>query len=327
MLSYLARRLASSVATLFVIAGLVFLAMFAVGDPVQILAPADANAEDIERIRTSLGLDRSMLEQFILFFQNVFTGHLGESFVYKRPVVDVIMERLPATLELALVAFVFAVLVGIPLGMYAGVKPDGRPARAIMALSLVGISLPSFWIGILLMLAFGVGLGWLPTGGRGETASVLGLSLSIFTADGWAHIILPALNLALFKIALVIRITRAGVREILPLDYIRFAYCKGLSPARVYGIHVLKNLMIPVVTVLGIELGNLIAYTTIVETIFSWPGIGKLLIDSINLVDRPVIAIYTLFVITVFLILNLLVDLAYVVLDPRVRLPGSGAGA
>lgn len=323
MFAYLARRLAASASTLVVVAALVFVAMFAVGDPVQVMAPPEATAQDLDRIRASLGLDRPMAEQFVRFFTNVFTGHLGESFVFKQPVAQVILERLPATLELALLAFVIAVAVGIPLGMYAGARPDSKASRAIMGLSLVGVSLPSFWIGILLMLGFGVWLGWLPTGGRGETAGLPGLRLSILTLDGWSYIILPALNLALFKIALVIRLTRAGVREILPLDYIRFAHAKGLSPRRVYGLHVLKNLMIPVVTVLGIELGNLIAYTTIVETIFSWPGVGKLLIDSINMVDRPVIMVYTLFVITLFLGLNLLVDLAYVALDPRVRLPGA----
>ena len=327
MFAYLARRVASSAATLLVIAAVVFLAMFAVGDPVQVMAPPDATAADLDRIRSTLGLDKSMGEQFVRFIGNVFTCNLGDSFVFHRPVMALILERLPATLELALLAFLMAVALGIPLGMYAGARPDSRAARAIMGLSLFGISLPSFWIGILLMLGFGVWLGWLPTGGRGETTRVLGLQLSVFTADGLAHVLLPALNLALFKLALVIRLTRAGVREILPLDYIRFARCKGLGPGRVYGLHVLKNLMIPVVTVLGIELGNLIAYTTIVETIFSWPGVGKLLIDSINMVDRPVIVMYTLFVIAIFLLLNLLVDLAYVALDPRVRLPGAEAGA
>lgn len=325
MVSYLGRRIASSIGTLLVMAALLFVAMFAVGDPVQVMAPPDANVQDIERIRTSLGLDRPLAEQFVRFFANIFTGNFGESFVFKRPVAEVILERLPATLELALLAFLIAVAVGIPLGMYAGARPESRVSRAIMGLSLVGISLPSFWIGILLMLGFGVWLGWLPTGGRGETAPLLGVQFSVLTVDGWSYILLPALNLALFKIALVIRLTRAGVREILPLDYIRFAHCKGLAPTRVYGLHVLKNLMIPVVTVLGIELGNLIAYTTIVETIFSWPGVGKLLIDSITMVDRPVIAVYTLFVITTFLVLNLLVDLAYVLLDPRIRLPGTAA--
>jgi peptide/nickel transport system permease protein len=327
MISYLARRAASSVATMFVIAALIFIATFAVGDPVQVLAPPDATAADLDHMRVTLGLDKPMAEQFVRFIRNVATGNLGDSFVFRRPVTELMAERLPATLELALLAFVIAVAVGIPLGMYAGARPESRSARAIMSLSLFGVSLPSFWIGILLMLCFGVWLGWFPTGGRGETVRVLGMQLSVFTFDGLAHILLPALNLALFKIALVIRLTRAGVREILPLDYIRFAQCKGLAPSRIYGLHVLKNLMIPVVTVLGIELGNLIAYTTIVETIFSWPGVGKLLIDSINMVDRPVIVMYTLFAIATFLVLNLIVDLVYVALDPRVRLPGAEATA
>lgn len=325
MFSFLAGRVASAVFALAVVATLVFLALHFVGDPVYVLAPPDASAEDLDRIRSALNLDKSLPVQFWSFVSGIASGDLGVSFVYKRPVVDLIFERLPATLELAVCALAIALVVGIPLGMYAGSFPDTVPGRAIMGFSLVGVSLPSFWIGVLLVLFFGVWAGLLPTGTRGDTVEFAGMRFSLFTWDGLRHLILPALNLALFKVALVIRLTRAGVREILPLDYIRFARAKGVTTGRLYSLHVLKNLMIPLVTILGIEFGNLIAYATVTETIFSWPGVGKLLIDSIYMVDRPVITAYALVMVGLFLSLNLMVDLAYGLLDPRVRI-GAGTG-
>jgi len=323
MIAYILARVAAALMTILVLSAVLFVALFALGDPVDIMAPPEATEVERTQMRQSLGLDRPLVEQYAGFLRGLASGDLGQSFVYKRPVRDVIFERMPATVELALAAFVLALAVGIPLGMYAGVRPASRLARAVMGASILGISLPSFWIGILLILTFGVWLGWLPTGGRGEGVTVAGIEFSLLTLDGLAHLALPALNLALFKIALVMRLTRAGTREIVLLDYVRFARAKGLAPSRVYGVHVLKNLMIPVVTVLGLEFGNMIAYTTVTETIFSWPGIGKLLIDSINALDRPVVVAYIMVIVTLFAILNLIVDLSYLVLDPRLR--GGGA--
>jgi len=230
---------------------------------------------------------------------------------------------MPATFELAIAAMVMAIIIGIPLGLYAGLRPDALVSKTIMAGSIVGFSLPTFWVGIMLIMVFAVMLGWLPSTGRGPTASLLGIESSLFTLDGLRHVLLPALNLALLKMSLVIRLTRAGAREAIHQDYIKFARAKGLRESRVVGVHLLKNIMIPVVTVLGLELGNLVAFSVVTETIFAWPGMGKLLIGSIQSLDRPVIVAYLMIVVLLFVVINLVVDVIYSLLDPRVRLGAS----
>jgi peptide/nickel transport system permease protein len=232
---------------------------------------------------------------------------------------------MPATIELALAATLMAIVLGIPLGLWAGLRPDSFAGRAIMAGSVLGFSLPTFWVGLMLIMVFSVTLGWLPPTGRGETVTVLGMQLSFLTWDGLRHLFMPALNLALFKLSLLIRLTRAGTREALAHDYVRFARAKGLSMERVVRVHVLKNIMIPIVTVTGLEFGSVIAFAIVTETIFAWPGMGKLLIDSINVLDRPVIVAYLLIIVLVFVLINLVVDLVYTALDPRVRLAGRSA--
>jgi peptide/nickel transport system permease protein len=214
------------------------------------------------------------------------------------------------------------VLIGLPLGLYAGLKPDSAGSKAIMAGSILGFSLPTFWVGLMLIMVFAVQLGWLPSTGRGETASFLGLRWSFLTRDGIAHLIMPAVNLSLFKISLVVRLTRSGVRETMLMDYVKFARAKGLSPARVTYVHVFKNILIPVVTVVGLELGSTIAFSVVTESVFAWPGMGKLIIDSINVLDRPVIVAYLMIIVMMFIVINLAVDLLYSTLDPRVRLEG-----
>jgi peptide/nickel transport system permease protein len=251
-------------------------------------------------------------------------GDLGRSFAHGVPALDLIMTRMPATLELAVVAVLIAVALGIPLGLIAGLKPDGWVAKTIMAVSILGFSLPTFWVGLMLIMLFAVFLGWLPSNGRGETVDVLGVPLSVLTRDGWAHLLLPAVNLALFKLSLLIRLTRAGVREAMSMDYVKFARAKGLSGARIVGVHVLKNIMIPIVTVIGLEFGSVVAFAVVTESVFAWPGMGKLLIDSINVLDRPVIVAYLLVIVSLFVLINLLVDIAYSALDPRVRLADGG---
>ncbi|MEG1454406.1 MAG: ABC transporter permease, partial [Comamonas sp.] len=231
-----------------------------------------------------------------------------------------ILQRLPATLELAIAALVIAVVLGVPLGLLAGLYPDSWFSKSIMAGSIVGFSLPTFWVGLMLIMTFSVSLGMLPSSGRGQTVEFLGAQWSFLTADGLRHMLLPAINLSLFKISLVIRLTRAGVREVLPLDYVKFARAKGISERRILTRHILRNILIPVVTVIGMEFGTLIAYSTITETVFAWPGMGKLLIDSIYKLDRPVVVAYVMLVTFIFVMINLLVDLAYAVLDPRVQL-------
>jgi peptide/nickel transport system permease protein len=227
---------------------------------------------------------------------------------------------MPATMELAVTAVLLSVVVGIPLGLYAGLKPETWTGRMIMAGSILGFSLPTFWVGLMLIMVFAVQLGWLPSTGRGTTAELFGVQWSFLTRDGLAHMVMPATNLALGNIALVLRLTRAGVRENLQLEYVKFARAKGLSPSRVLFVHVMKNIMIPIVTVIGLEFGSVIAFAVVTESVFAWPGMGKLIIDSINVLDRPVIVAYLMMIVFLFVTINLLVDLLYTVLDPRVRL-------
>lgn len=320
MTVYILRRIAQTLLVLLITSVLVFGGLFMVGDPVEILVNPTADQIEKERAREALGLDKPLHEQYLTFLRGTFTGNLGNSFVYARPALEVIFERMPATLELAFLAMVIAVALGIPLGLYAGLKPDSFFSRTVMAGSILGFSLPTFWVGLVLILVFAVTLGWLPSTGRGPTTDVFGLQLSIFNLEGLKYALLPAINLALFKLSLIIRLTRAQVREQSLLDYIRFARAKGLPQRRVIGVHLLKNILIPLVTVIGLELGSVIAFAVVTETIFAWPGMGKLVIDSIFQLDRPVVVAYLLVVVFMFILINLVVDILYSVLDPRVRL-------
>src|SRR5690348_3660829 len=244
----------------------------------------------------------------------------SRSFVYNIPAIQLILERLPATLELAIASTVISIILGIPLGLIAGLKPDSWVGRSIMAGSILGFSLPTFWVGLVLIMVFSVHLGWLPPNGRGATVSLLGVPVSFLTLDGLRHLAMPALNLALLQLSLLVRLTRAGTREAILQDYVKFARAKGLAMRRVVGVHVLRNILIPIVTVIGLELGSVIAFAIVTESIFAWPGTGKLLIDSINQLDRPVIVAYLLVIVTLFILINLVVDVLYSLLDPRVRL-------
>jgi peptide/nickel transport system permease protein len=319
MLAEVLRRLAQAGFVLVAMSVLVFLGVYAIGNPIELLVNPQADEAEKLRATIALGLDRPLHEQYFTFLRGALSGDLGRSFVYGVPALELILSKLPATVELALVAMVLAVGIGIPLGLLAGLKPDGWVSRSIMTGSILGFSLPTFWVGLVLIMLFSVHLGWLPSGGRGETVTVLGLRFSIFTADGLAHVLLPAFNLALFKLSLLIRLTRAQTREALLQDYVRYARAKGLRASRVVGVHVLKNILIPIVTVIGLELGSVIAFAIVTESIFAWPGTGKLLIDSINQLDRPVIVAYLLVIVTLFVSINLVVDLLYTALDPRVR--------
>jgi peptide/nickel transport system permease protein len=320
MLVFIIRRLLQTFLVLAVTSLLVFGGLFVVGDPVEVLVSPDADQIEKDRSRKAMGLDKPLVAQYGIFVTNAVQGDLGKSFVFGRPAIDVIVERLPATLELALVAMVLSVLMGIPLGLYAGLKPDSLAAKAIMAISIVGFSLPTFWVGLLLIMLFAVQLGWLPASGRGPVTEFLGIQLSIWHWDGLKYALLPALNLALFKLSLIIRLTRAQVRENVLLDYIKFARAKGLKRSRVLGVHLLKNILIPLVTVIGLELGSVIAFAIVTESIFAWPGMGKLVIDSIFQLDRPVVVAYLMITVFMFIIINLFIDILYSILDPRVRL-------
>ena len=322
MTVYVLRRLVQTLLVLFVTSALVFAGLFLVGDPVEILVNPQADQEERARSAAALGLDKPALEQYAIFIKGAFTGDLGKSFVFGRPALEVIVERMPATMELALLAMLISVGLGIPLGIYAGLYPEKFLSKTIMAGSILGFSLPTFWVGLLLIMVFAVQLGWLPSTGRGPTEAVLGLQLSIFSLEGLRYAFLPALNLALFKLSLIIRLARAQVREQSLLDYIRFARAKGLPRRRIVGVHLLKNILIPLITVVGLELGSVIAFAVVTETIFAWPGMGKLVIDSIFQLDRPVVVAYLLVTVFVFILINLVVDLLYSALDPRVRLAG-----
>ena len=324
MAGWLARRLFQALLVVLAMTAIVFIGVNVIGDPVEIMISPEADAAERLRAIAALGLDKPLWQQYLAFLWGVLHGDLGRSFVYNEPAVRVILQRLPATLELAVSAVLIAVLIGLPAGLYAGLRPDSLGARALMAGSILGFSLPSFWVGLMLILVFAVQLGWLPSTGRGTTVQALGAPWSFLTGDGLRHLLLPALNLALFNVSLIMRLVRAGVREALPSDYVRFARAKGLRPSRVIGVHVLKNIMIPVVTVVGLELGTTIAFSVVTESIFAWPGMGKLIIDSINLLDRPVIVAYLMLIVLLFVVINLTVDLLYTALDPRVRLEEQG---
>ena len=317
---FITRRVLQSLVVIFVMSLLVFFGVNIVGDPIDMLINPEADQEDIEAAIRALGLDRPIHEQYWYFLVNALKGDLGKSFIFAEPALKLILQRMPATLELAFTAMIMAIFLGIPLGVFAGLRPHSKVSKTIMAGSILGFSLPTFWVGLMFIMIFAVMLGWLPSTGRGETTSLLGIQVSFLSWDGLRHLLLPALNLALFKISLVIRLARAGTREVALQDYIKFARAKGLSSTRVVMVHIMKNIMIPVVTVLGLELGGVIAFAVVTETVFAWPGMGKLLIDSIQLLDRPVVVAYLMITVLMFIVINLVVDILYSILDPRVRL-------
>ena len=320
MIGWLLRRLGQAALVVLAMTLIVFVGLHTIGNPADILIGEDLNQQERLAAIARLGLDRPLWQQYLAFVDGAVHGQLGRSFVYQEDAVRLILQRLPATLELAVSALLMAVLLGVPLGLYAGMRPDHWVSKALMASSIVGFSLPAFWVALMLIMVFSVQLGWLPASGRGATVTLFGVPWSWLTLDGWHHLLLPALNLALFKISLVMRLTRAGVREVLPQDFVKFARAKGLSPLRVTLMHVLRNTLVPLVTVLGLELGSTIAYAVVTETIFAWPGAGKLILDSINTLDRPVVVAYLMVVVLLFVSINLCVDLLYRLLDPRVRL-------
>ena len=325
MISYLVNRVAQSLFVVLAMSIIVFAGLYIIGDPVQVLVSPEATPEEIMQIRQRLGLDQPLVTQYFRFVTAAASGDLGNSFVYNESAITVILRHFPATLELALTAMVISILLGIPLGVWAGLRSETWSAKTIMAASTVGASLPTFWVGLILIMCFAVYLGWLPASGRGETRSVFGVDLSILTLDGLSHILLPALNLALFKISLVIRLARAGTREIVGQEFIKFARATGQSPARVIFGHLLKNIMIPIVTVLGLEFGSVLAFSVVTERVFSWPGMGNLLVRSLFLLDRPIVVAYLMFTVVIFVVINFFVDLIYTFLDPRIRFAGKAA--
>ena len=320
MVLFTLRRLIQSLFVMLAVSVVVFFAVYAVGDPIELLVSPEATVEARAATIARLGLDQPIWQQYFTFLWRALHGDLGTSFVHGIPAIELIVQRIPATFELVVVAITLTCLIGIPLGLVAGLYRDRALGRGIMATSVLGFSLPNFWQGMMLILLFAVWLGWLPASGRGDTVSVLGVPLSILTVNGWSHVIMPAVNLALANIALVLRLTATGVAEAQSQEYVKFARAKGVRPGRIVRRHILRNILIPVVTVVGMEFGSLIAYSTITETVFAWPGMGKLLIDSVYQLDRPVVVAYVMLVTLIFVIVNFIVDILYAALDPRVQL-------
>ena len=319
MIGFFIQRLLQAVAVMAAMSVIVFVGVYAIGNPIDVMIdPASDQALRAALIKR-YGFDRPLFEQYFIFMGNLLRGDLGDSFIYRLPVLGLIFARLPATLELAVCAMLIATCVGIPLGLWAGYRPDAISSKFIMGLSVLGFSVPTFWVGLLLIMAFAVELGWLPSGGRGPVSDVLGMKLSITSLEGWSHLVLPAFNLALFKLGLLIRLARAGTVEVMSADYVRFARAQGLSESKVVGLHVLKNISIPIVTVFGLEFGSTLAFAVVTETVFNWPGMGKLIIDSITVLDRPVMVAYLILVVFLFVLINFVVDMVYGQLDPRIR--------
>ena len=320
MLKYIVKRFVQMIVVLFVVSILVFMLTNFIGDPVDMLVPENATVEQVESARARLGLDKPLPVQYGIFLKDVLHGNFGKSYTYGKPAMGLIMERMPATLELVAIAALLVLIIAIPLGVYAGAYPKRRSSKIIMSGSILGISLSSFWVGMMMIYIFAVMLRALPASGRGNTVNVLGVNLSVFAPGGLRFIILPAVTLALTNVATTLRLTRSGIMENMRQDYIKFARAKGVSSRSLLFGHALKNALIPVITIFGMDLGNMIAFTTITETIFAWPGMGKLLIDAINKSDRPIIVAYLMTAACMFVVLNFVVDLLYTLVDPRIEL-------
>ncbi len=319
MIAFILRRLLGSIGVLIAV-GLIAFAMFRyVGDPVNQMVGIETSAAEREALRHQLGLDQPAIVQAARFLIHAARFDFGVSYQFKQPVADLIGQRMPATLELALVASILALAAGVPMGVYAALRRDSALTRAFQALSLIGISLPTFLIGILLIYLFAVVLGWLPSFGRGDVVHIGWWTTGLLTVSGLKSLIMPAITLALFQMTLIMRLVRAEMLEVLRSDYIRFARARGLSEHAVHFRHALKNTLIPVITVVGLQLGSIVAFSIITETVFAWPGMGQLFLQSIQNADVPIMAAYLLLIATLFVVINLVVDLIYVVVDPRLR--------
>ncbi len=324
MFAFVLRRLAQAIVVMVVVAFIAFLLFQYVGDPVVFLLGQDAKPDQIRQLRADLGLDRPFFVQFWHFLVNAAQGEFGLSLRQGAKVSRLIVERLPATLELSIVAAVLALVIGLPMGVYAALRRGTFMSQALMALSLVGVSLPTFLIGILLILVFSVGLGWFPSFGRGDTVNLWGWSTGLLTRDGWWHLVLPAITLAIFQLTLIMRLVRSEMLEVLRTDYIKFARARGLSDRAIHFGHALRNTLVPVITITGLQLGSLIAFAIITETVFQWPGMGLLFIQAVTYADIPVMAAYLCLIALIFVTINLVVDLLYFAVDPRLRISARG---
>lgn len=324
MLAFVLRRLLQAVIVMTAVAFIAFMLFQYVGDPVVFLLGQDAKPDQIHQLRIDLGLDQPFFVQFWHFLVNAAQGEFGLSLRQGAKVSRLIGERFPATLELALVAGVLAVAIGIPMGVYAALRRGTFMSQVFMTLSLLGVSLPTFLIGILLILLFTVVLGWFPSFGRGEVVQAGWWTSGLFTRDGWHHIVLPAITLAIFQLTLIMRLVRAEMLEVLRSDYIKFGRARGLTNRAIHFGHALKNTLVPVITIIGLQVGTLIAFSIITETVFQWPGMGLLFIQAVTFADIPVMAAYLCLIALIFVVINLVVDLLYFAVDPRLRMGGAG---
>lgn len=326
MLAFILRRLLQAVIVMITVAFIAFMLFQFVGDPVNSMLGQDATAEQRDALRADLGLDQPFPVQFARFMGNAIQGEFGLSLRQGRKVSALIVERFPATIELAVTAGLIALLVGIPLGVYSALRRGSFGSQMVMTLSLLGVSLPTFLIGILLILIFAVVLGWLPSFGRGDTIAFGTWTTGALTVDGLKHLLLPALTLSIFQLALILRLVRAEMLEVLRADYIKFARARGLPDRVVHFGHALKNTLVPVITITGLQLGGLIAFAIVTETVFQWPGMGLLFIQAVQFADIPVMAAYLCLIALIFVIINLVVDLLYFAVDPRLRIERPSTG-
>jgi len=320
MIEMLIKRALQSALVVVIMSLIAFVGINVVGDPIHLLVPPTATAEEIAQAAKSMGLNLPWYEQYWRFLVKAAHGDMGVSFVFNRSAIDLIIERIPATLELAVMALVLALAIGIPIGMWAGLKPGSKIHRFAMGFSIVGVTVPAFWLGLILILIFSVNLGWVPSGGRGPTTSLLGVQVSFLSWEGLKFMFLPAITLSLAQIGLVMRMTEAGTREVALQEYVKFARAKGVHGTRLMLKHIAPNVMIPIITVMGIEFGQLIAFSLVTESIFAWPGMGKLIIDSVLNLDRPVVVAYLMVTLLLFVLINFVVDILYIMLDPRLRI-------
>jgi peptide/nickel transport system permease protein len=324
MLAFILRRLIQAMIVMITVAFIAFLLFQYVGDPVVFLLGQDATPEQIRDLRRDLGLDKPFVVQFWHFLLNAVQGEFGLSLRQGAKVSRLIAERFPATLELALVAALLALLIGIPIGVYSALRRGTFLSQVFMTISLLGVSLPTFLIGILLILGFAVTLGWFPSFGRGDVVKIGWWTSGLLTPKGWHHITLPAVTLAIFQLTLIMRLVRAEMLEVLRTDYIKFARARGLTNRAIHFGHALKNTLVPVMTITGLQLGGLIAFAIITETVFQWPGMGLLFIQAVTFADIPVMAAYLCLIALIFVVINLIVDMLYVAVDPRLRVGGAG---
>jgi peptide/nickel transport system permease protein len=326
MIAFIIRRLLQSIAVMLAVAFIAFALFNFVGDPINNMVGQDTTQQDRDKLRQSLGLNDPFVVQFARFVGRAAQGNFGLSYQYARPVSELIVERLPATLELSLVAAGFALLLGIPMGIYTGLHRHSFLSQIFLTVSLIGISLPTFLIGILLILVFAVVLGWLPSFGRGETVAIGWWTTGFLTIDGLKALIMPAITLGLFQMTLIMRLVRAEMLEVLRTDYIKFARARGLSDRAINFGHALKNTLVPVITITGLQIGAIIAFAIITETVFQWPGMGLLIIQAISFADIPVMSAYLVLIAFFFVLINLIVDLLYYAVDPRLRIDRAAAG-